>query len=77
MSGGIEDVLHSANRVLSEYHNDGSLATLTMDFLNAFRQISITPRGKGKVSIYFFVGGFLIWAGNEVVYRRHTYLVYH
>ncbi|GKD06089.1 hypothetical protein Tco_1181063 [Tanacetum coccineum] len=39
VSGGAEGVLHSANRVLSEYHNDGSLAMLTMDFSNAFNLV--------------------------------------
>nr|GEW42766.1 hypothetical protein [Tanacetum cinerariifolium] len=29
-------ILHNVNRVLSEYHNDGSLAMLTVDFSNAF-----------------------------------------
>ncbi|GKC06001.1 putative reverse transcriptase domain-containing protein [Tanacetum coccineum] len=36
MSGGAKAILHSANRVLSEYHNDGSLAMLIVDFSNAF-----------------------------------------
>nr|GEX42277.1 hypothetical protein [Tanacetum cinerariifolium] len=36
VSGGAKAILHSVNRVLSEYHNDGSLAMLTVDFLNAF-----------------------------------------
>ncbi|GJV79785.1 putative reverse transcriptase domain-containing protein [Tanacetum coccineum] len=39
VSGGAEAVLHSANRVLSEYHNDGSLAMLTVDFSNAFNLV--------------------------------------
>ncbi|GJU55767.1 hypothetical protein Tco_1229481 [Tanacetum coccineum] len=37
--GGTEAILHSANRLLSEYHNDGSLAMLTMDFSNAFNLV--------------------------------------
>nr|GEY41154.1 putative reverse transcriptase domain-containing protein [Tanacetum cinerariifolium] len=36
VSGGVEAILHSVNRVLSEYHNDGSLAKLIVDFSNAF-----------------------------------------
>ncbi|GKB23038.1 hypothetical protein Tco_0862439 [Tanacetum coccineum] len=36
VSGGVEAILHSLNRLLSEYHNDGSLTMHTMDFLNAF-----------------------------------------
>ncbi|GKG05606.1 hypothetical protein Tco_0325692, partial [Tanacetum coccineum] len=39
MSGGAEAILHSVNRVLSEYHNDGSLAMLTVDFSNAFNLV--------------------------------------
>ncbi|GJR10647.1 putative reverse transcriptase domain-containing protein [Tanacetum coccineum] len=36
VSGGAEAILHSVNRLLSEYHNDGSLSILTMNFSNAF-----------------------------------------
>ena len=32
VSGGVEAVLHSANRVLSEHHADGSLVMLTWIF---------------------------------------------
>ncbi|GKB61712.1 hypothetical protein Tco_0917898 [Tanacetum coccineum] len=39
VSGGAEAILHSVNRVLSEYHNDGSLAMLTPDFSNAFNLV--------------------------------------
>ncbi|XP_023771142.2 uncharacterized protein LOC111919782 [Lactuca sativa] len=39
VSGGVEAVLHSANRVLSEHHADGSLVMLTVDFLNAFNLV--------------------------------------
>ncbi|GJW89039.1 putative reverse transcriptase domain-containing protein [Tanacetum coccineum] len=39
VSGGAEAILHSVNRVLSEYHNDGSLAMLTVDFSNAFNRV--------------------------------------
>ncbi|GKA82178.1 putative reverse transcriptase domain-containing protein [Tanacetum coccineum] len=39
VSGSAEAVLHSANRVLSEYHNDGSLAMLTVDLSNAFNLV--------------------------------------
>ncbi|GJY83758.1 putative reverse transcriptase domain-containing protein [Tanacetum coccineum] len=39
VSGGAEGVLHSANKVLSEYHNDGSLAMLIVDFSNAFNLV--------------------------------------
>jgi hypothetical protein len=31
--------LHSANKVLSEQHGDGSLTILTVDFLNAFNLV--------------------------------------
>ncbi|GJR55744.1 hypothetical protein Tco_1406265 [Tanacetum coccineum] len=39
VSGGAEAILHSVNRVLSEYHNDGSFAMLTVDFSNAFNLV--------------------------------------
>ncbi|MCI40785.1 hypothetical protein A2U01_0062018, partial [Trifolium medium] len=39
ISGGAEAILHSVNRVLSERHEDGSLAMLTVDFLNAFNMV--------------------------------------
>ncbi|GJR41782.1 hypothetical protein Tco_1309885 [Tanacetum coccineum] len=39
VSCGAEAILHSVNRVLSEYHNDGSLAMLTVDFSNAFNLV--------------------------------------
>ncbi|GJW78372.1 hypothetical protein Tco_0140054 [Tanacetum coccineum] len=39
VSGGVEAVLHSINRVLSEYHNDRTLAMLTVDFTNAFNLV--------------------------------------
>ncbi|KAL7604401.1 hypothetical protein Lser_V15G18887 [Lactuca serriola] len=39
VSGGAEAVLHSANRVLSERHNDGSLSILTVDFSNSFNLV--------------------------------------
>nr|GEW46762.1 hypothetical protein [Tanacetum cinerariifolium] len=38
-SGGAEAILHSVNQVLSEYHNDGSLAMLIVDFSNAFNLV--------------------------------------
>nr|GEX60898.1 putative reverse transcriptase domain-containing protein [Tanacetum cinerariifolium] len=39
VSGGAEAILHSVNRVLCEYHNDGSLAMLTVHFSNAFNLV--------------------------------------
>nr|GEV00235.1 ribonuclease H-like domain, reverse transcriptase, RNA-dependent DNA polymerase [Tanacetum cinerariifolium] len=36
VSGGVEAMLHSVKRLLSEYHNDGSLSMLIVHFLNAF-----------------------------------------
>ncbi|MCI92637.1 hypothetical protein A2U01_0113933, partial [Trifolium medium] len=36
ISGGAEAILHSVNRLLSQRHEDGSLAMLTVDFSNAF-----------------------------------------
>ncbi|KAK1411384.1 hypothetical protein QVD17_37932 [Tagetes erecta] len=39
---GAEAVLHSANRFLSAFHSDGSLAMLTVDFSNAFNEVDRT-----------------------------------
>ncbi|GJU97539.1 hypothetical protein Tco_1326810 [Tanacetum coccineum] len=39
VSGGAEAILHSVNRVLSKYHNDGPLAMLTVDFSNVFNLV--------------------------------------
>ncbi|GKB88382.1 hypothetical protein Tco_0960654 [Tanacetum coccineum] len=39
VSGGAAAILHSVNRVLSEYHNYGSLAMITVDFSNAFNLV--------------------------------------
>jgi hypothetical protein len=39
ISSGAEVVLHSANRVLSQQHEDGYLAMLTVDFSNAFNMV--------------------------------------
>ncbi|KAL6545126.1 hypothetical protein OROHE_009791 [Orobanche hederae] len=39
VSGGAEAILHSANRVLSNRHEDGSLTMLTVDFSNAFNMV--------------------------------------
>src|SRR6266487_829484 len=36
---GAEAILHSANMVLSQRHEDGSLAMLTIDFSNAFNMV--------------------------------------
>ncbi|GJU97635.1 hypothetical protein Tco_1326906 [Tanacetum coccineum] len=37
--GDAKAVLHSVNRVLSEYHSDGSVAMLTLDFSHAFNLV--------------------------------------
>ncbi|MCI38941.1 hypothetical protein A2U01_0060170 [Trifolium medium] len=39
ISGGAEAIWHSANRVLSKRHGDGSLVMLTVDFSNAFNMV--------------------------------------
>ncbi|GJY32933.1 hypothetical protein Tco_0417402 [Tanacetum coccineum] len=39
VSGGAEAVLHSINTLLSKYHNDESLAMLTVDFSNEFHLV--------------------------------------
>ncbi|XP_022032741.1 uncharacterized protein LOC110933848 [Helianthus annuus] len=36
---GAEAVLHSANRFLNSFHEDGSMALLTVDFTNAFNMV--------------------------------------
>ena len=40
VSGGAEAILHSANRLLSERHDDKSLSMLTVDFSNAFNLVN-------------------------------------
>ncbi|GJQ98661.1 hypothetical protein Tco_0009800 [Tanacetum coccineum] len=39
VAGGAKAVLHSVTRVVSRYHNDGSLLMLIVDFLNAFNLV--------------------------------------
>ncbi|XP_052627549.1 uncharacterized protein LOC128134140 [Lactuca sativa] len=39
VSGGAEAILHSANRLLNERHDDKSLSMLTIDFSNAFNLV--------------------------------------
>ncbi|KAL6505584.1 hypothetical protein OROHE_022963 [Orobanche hederae] len=39
VSGGAEAILHSANRVLSNRHEDGSMTMLNVDFSNAFNMV--------------------------------------
>nr|GEV67833.1 putative reverse transcriptase domain-containing protein [Tanacetum cinerariifolium] len=36
---GVEAILHNVNRLLSECHNDGSIAMLVVDLLNAFNLV--------------------------------------
>ncbi|GJT52257.1 hypothetical protein Tco_0978414 [Tanacetum coccineum] len=62
VSGGAEVVLHSVNRVLSEYHSDGSLAMLTVDFSNAFNLVDrsallheVRLRSKTVASFFFIL----------------------
>ncbi|GJY77416.1 putative reverse transcriptase domain-containing protein [Tanacetum coccineum] len=52
LSGGTEVVLHSVNSVLSEYHNDESLAMLNVDFSNAFNLVD------RSASLYETVTGY-------------------
>jgi hypothetical protein len=42
ISGGAEASLHSANRLLTQRHDDGSLAMLTVDFSNAFNMVDMS-----------------------------------
>jgi hypothetical protein len=39
VSGGANAILHSANRVMGQRYDDGSLAMLTVDFSNAFNMV--------------------------------------
>jgi hypothetical protein len=39
ISSGAEAVLHSVNRVLSQRHEDGSFAIVTVIFSNAFNMV--------------------------------------
>jgi hypothetical protein len=39
VSGGAEVILHSVNWVMSQRYEDGSLAMLTVDFLNVFNMV--------------------------------------
>ena len=39
VSGGAEAIIHSVSRALSARHDDGSLAMLTVDFLNALNLV--------------------------------------
>jgi hypothetical protein len=73
ISGGAKVVLHSANRVLSQRHEEGFLAMLTIEFSNVFIMIDIVTRGEGMMSIYFFVGRVSLWSGSEVVPWGRTY----
>ncbi|KAK2403511.1 transcription initiation factor TFIID subunit [Trifolium repens] len=41
-SGGVEAILHSANRLLSQRHEDGSLAMLAIDFSNIFNMVDMS-----------------------------------
>jgi hypothetical protein len=46
ISSGAKAVLHIANRVLSQRHEDGYLVMLTVDFSNAFNMVdrsAVTP----------------------------------
>nr|GEV17589.1 ribonuclease H-like domain-containing protein [Tanacetum cinerariifolium] len=49
VSSGAEAVLHSVNRLLSEYHNDGSLTILIIDFSYAFNLMDRSA-GESQVS---------------------------
>nr|GEY04309.1 hypothetical protein [Tanacetum cinerariifolium] len=59
VSGGAEAILHSVNRALSEYHNDGSLAMLTVDFSNAFNLVDRSALLHETVASFFFMLGLI------------------
>ncbi|GJU92464.1 putative reverse transcriptase domain-containing protein [Tanacetum coccineum] len=64
MSGGTEAILHSVNRELSEYHNDGSLAMLTVDFSNAFNLVDRSTLLHEASRLY--IGDIHIWFATGV-----------
>ncbi|GJU32223.1 putative reverse transcriptase domain-containing protein [Tanacetum coccineum] len=75
VSGCIEAVLHCVNRLLSEYHNDGSLAMLTVDFSNAFNLMDRSAllqevRVSCKLLLYawYLDGGTIIGDPEEVAW---------
>ncbi|GJS79096.1 hypothetical protein Tco_0728977 [Tanacetum coccineum] len=80
VSGGAEAILHILNQVLSEYHHDGSLTMLTVDFSNVFNLVdrpALLHEVRVKCPSTSLWVDFFIWAGIGIVYRRHTYLVCH
>ena len=66
---GVEAVLHSANRFLDSFHDDGSLAMLTVDFSNAFNAIDRTTLlcyGKFTVTALPFSRGFSFYMLSQL-----------
>ncbi|GKF79955.1 putative reverse transcriptase domain-containing protein, partial [Tanacetum coccineum] len=57
VSGGGEAILHILNQVLSEYHHDGSLAMLTVDFSHVFNLVdrpALLHEQGGPLRPFFF-----------------------
>nr|GEZ57009.1 hypothetical protein [Tanacetum cinerariifolium] len=84
VSDDAEAILHSVNRVLSKYHNDRSLAMLTVDFSNAFNLVDRSAllhdvrllyctryyiRSK-KVASFFFMLGILMMRQLLEIHKR-------
>nr|GEV59109.1 RNA-directed DNA polymerase, eukaryota, reverse transcriptase zinc-binding domain protein [Tanacetum cinerariifolium] len=72
---GAETVLHGVNKVLSEYHNDGYLAMLTMDLSNAFNLVDRSAllheiKDSCKLLLYaWYLGDGTIIGDSEEVAR--------
>ncbi|GKA33126.1 hypothetical protein Tco_0719493 [Tanacetum coccineum] len=74
VSDGVEVVLHSVNRLLSEYHNDGSFTMLTVDLSNAFNPVDrwallyeIKDSCKILLLAWYLDDGMVIRDSEEVV----------
>nr|GEU38135.1 hypothetical protein [Tanacetum cinerariifolium] len=69
--GSAEAILHSVNRVLSEYHNDGPLAMLIVDFSNAFNLHPLLHKIKDSCKLllhaWYLDDGTVIGDSEEVV----------
>ena len=77
---GAEAVLHSANRFLSKFHSDGSLAMLTIDFCNAFNLVDRTAllnEVRVRCQSIFFMGELFIWTTGHAICGGWPQLVHH
>ncbi|GJS29937.1 putative reverse transcriptase domain-containing protein [Tanacetum coccineum] len=67
--GGVEAVLHSVNRLLSEYHNNRSLAMLTVDFSKAF---NLVDRSESLQEVRVRCPSIFVWV--DFLYGQATRL---